>query len=187
VTTGKVLGGQRIVALLRQLVRPRKVNPSRVVVRQLRPDDIVRFFPPKELSLAEKWLARQVRGEIYIAVAEVDGVPVGRRCLDLERYRAAGAVYGFAASVLPQWRSRGIGAVIDAHCQAVALAKGFRAIRCSGDKTNLRARSWHERLGYRIVGDRIEHWVEGDGREVTADCWDFERRFDPANAKADVR
>ena len=64
---------------------------------------------------------------------------------------------------------------MDAHSEAVALAKGFRAIRCSVEKTNPRARSWHERLGYRAIGERVIHWVEADGREVTADCWDFER------------
>ena len=122
---------RRLTTFLRLLIPPRKLDPSRVVVRQLRPDDLERFFPPRELPLAEKWLAMQERGEIYIAVAEVDGASVGRRCLNLQEYAAIGVVYGFAASVLPQWRSRGVGAMLDAHSEAVALAKGFRAIRCS--------------------------------------------------------
>jgi ribosomal protein S18 acetylase RimI-like enzyme len=101
--------------------------------------------------LAEKWLARQGHGELYIAVAEIDGAPAGRRCLNVEHYAAIGAGYCFAASVLPQWRSRGIGAIIDAHLAAVALKKGLRVLRCVVEKSNPRARSWHERLGYRVT------------------------------------
>jgi ribosomal protein S18 acetylase RimI-like enzyme len=168
-----VLG--RLTTLLRRLVPPRKLDPSRIFVRQLRRDDLERLFPPFELGLAEKWLAMQERGEIYVAVAEVDGAPVGRRCLQLQHLAASGVVYGFAASVLVEWRARGIGTLIDAHSEAIALAKGFRAMRCSVAKSNVRGQAWHERLGYRIIGERIVHWVEGDGREVTQDCWDFER------------
>jgi len=169
----------RLRTFLRLLFSPRKLDSSRVVVRQLRPDDLERFFPPIELALAKKWLAMQGRGELYIAVAEVDGAPAGRRCLNVEQYAAIGAGYCFAASVLPQWRSRGIGALIDAHLAAVASKKGLRALHCVVEKSNPRARSWHERLGYRVTGERVVHWVEGDGREVTADCWELERRLNP--------
>ena len=128
--------------------------------------------------MAEKWLARQGHGELYIAVAEIDGAPAGRRCLNVEHYAAIGAGYCFAASVLPQWRSRGIGTMIDAHLAAVALKKGLRVLRCVVEKSNPRARSWHERLGYRVTGESVVHWVDADGHEVAADCWEFERPLD---------
>ena len=165
----------RLTTSIRRLLPPRKLDPSRVVVRQLRRDDLERIFPPRELPLAEKWLARQARGEIYVAVAEVDDTPVGRRCLELEHYRALGVAYAFGASVLTEWRSRGVGTMIDVHFEAIALAKGFRALRCSVEKSNVRAQAWHERLGYRVIGERIVQWVEPDGREVSPDCWEFER------------
>ena len=163
----------------RRLLPARKLNPSRIVVRQFRRDDLEKLFMPIEFALAEQWLAQQERGEVYIVVAEVDGTPVGRRGLDLARCAKIGAVYGFAASVRSQWRSRGVGAAMDAHSKSIARAKGFRAIRCSVDKNNPRSRIWHERLGYQIIGEEVQHWVEADGREVTADCWEFERALIP--------
>jgi hypothetical protein len=55
---------------------------SAVVIRSLRAEDVERFFEQAELATGAEWLARQERGELYVAVAEVDGQPVGHRCLD---------------------------------------------------------------------------------------------------------
>ena len=101
---------------------------------------------------------------------------MGRRCLELTDVRGIG--YCFAASVRPQWRSRGIGAEIDRHLEQVARAWGLRALRSQAAKSNERAVSWHERQGDRRTGERILRYTSGvDGREVVVDCWTFERQL----------
>src|SRR5689334_23262671 len=91
---------------------PADGSPPRVVFRRLRRDDVAQCFPAAGRAIAEEWLARQDRGELTIAVAEVDGLPVGRRCLDFTCYPQLHVGYCFAATVRPEWRSRGIGSLL---------------------------------------------------------------------------
>jgi ribosomal protein S18 acetylase RimI-like enzyme len=150
-----------------------------IVIRRLQVDDLATCFTPQTRALGAEWLARQEREELYVAVAEVDGAPVGHRCLDFTYNPETGAAYCFAANVWPEWRSRGIGSSLDEHFAEVARAKGFRALRCVVAKHNTRARSWHERLGYHCIGDGEVRWTEPDGRAVAVDCWHFERPLFP--------
>lgn len=138
--------------------------------------DLARLFETPYRELGQEWLGRQDRGELYVAVAEVGGVPAGRRCLDFASLARAGAVYCFAATVLPHWRSRGIGALIDRHCQAIARARGFHAIQTAVSKSNVRGIAWHKRLGYHRIAERVVRWQEPDGQHES-DCWVLERRW----------
>jgi ribosomal protein S18 acetylase RimI-like enzyme len=85
------------------------------------------------------------------------------------------AGYCFAAVVRREWRSQGIGTRIDEHVESVARARGLRALRCKIDKKNTRSISWHERLGYKRIGESVVRWTTVDGRELEVDCWKFER------------
>jgi GNAT superfamily N-acetyltransferase len=154
-----------------------------VTVRQLRAADVDLLFAPVGRGLAAKWLRRQERGEIYVAVAEVEGEPVGRRCLDLSSFADRGEGELFAAVVRPEWRSRGVATAIQAHLDEVARRKGLRVLRSVVVKGNERARRWHERIGDRLVGERLVRWTEPDGRKVEEDCWDFERELGSASGK----
>lgn len=154
-----------------------------VTVRQLRPADVDLLFAPVGRGLAAKWLRRQERGEIYVAVAEVEGEPVGRRCLDFTSFAKDGAGEVFAAVVRPEWRSRGVATAIQAHLDDVARRKGLRVLRSVVVKGNERARRWHERIGDRLIGERLVRWTEPDGRKVEEDCWDFERELGPSSGK----
>jgi GNAT superfamily N-acetyltransferase len=159
-------------------VRPRvsKRGAARpIIVRALRADDLDALFGARERALGEEWLAGHECGEIYVAVAEVGGVPVGRRCLDLTSHADEGVPFAFAAAVRPDWRSRGIGSMLDAHLAEVALARGFRVLRCTVAKHNTRAIAWHDRLGYRCIGEGIHSWIDPEGHEVVVDCWELER------------
>jgi ribosomal protein S18 acetylase RimI-like enzyme len=146
--------------------------------RPLRAEDIEDLFLPDECAIAQEWLARQERGELYVAVAEVDGEAVARRCLDYTCSAEVGAAYCFAASVMGDLRSRGIGTALDRHFEEVALARGFHTLQCVSVKSNLRALSWHERLGYRRVGEDVIRWQEPDG-EREFECWLMERPLGP--------
>jgi GNAT superfamily N-acetyltransferase len=149
-----------------------------LVIRPLRPEDVKgAIFRPDEDTLAAGWLEKQERGELYVAVAELDGAAIGRRCLDFTYYGDEGIGYGFAAVVLDEWRSHGVGSMIDRHLEQVARARGMHALRSVADKTNERAVRWHERQGDRRTGERIARWTEPDGREVEVDCWTFERKL----------
>jgi GNAT superfamily N-acetyltransferase len=144
-------------------------------IRCLSADELERFTRPHERVLLARWLEQQERGEVYIAVAWIDGVPVGRRCLDFTNYGDQGIGFGFAASVRPEWRSRGIASRIDRHLEQVARERGLHALRSVAAKDNDRAVRWHERQGDRRTGERVLSWTEADGREVEVDCWTFER------------
>jgi GNAT superfamily N-acetyltransferase len=146
-----------------------------LVIRPMCAHDVEGFFEPSERALAAEWLAKQARGELYVAVAEIDGVPVGRRCLDFTYFGDQRIGYGFAAAVLSEWRSRGIGSMIDRHLEDVARARGMHALRSVAEKSNEGAVRWHEQQGDRRTGERVVGWTDLDGREVGVDCWTFER------------
>lgn len=153
-----------------------------LVFRALRADDLEHLWPPSERAQAAAWLARQERGEMYVAVAEVDGVPVGRRCLDLTLLADRTVGFAFGAGVVENWRRRGIASALEKHLEEVARARGLRAIRSTAVKHNAQAVRWHEHIGDRLVGDGVVRWTEYDGREVERDCWMYERSLEPEPA-----
>jgi ribosomal protein S18 acetylase RimI-like enzyme len=157
----------------------RRGRRGALVIRPLSAEDVEGpLFAPGERRLAAEWLAKQERGAVYVAVAELDGVPVGRRCLDFELFGDKGIGYCFAASVRPRWRSRGIGSKIDRHLEQVARERGMHALRSQAAKSNESAVRWHEQQGDRRTGERIERYISGiHGGEVVVDCWTFERQL----------
>jgi len=151
---------------------------EQIRLRPLRSADLERLFTLELRPDGEAWLAKQERGERFVAVAEADGVPVGQAGLDLVRYERERIAYVFGVGVTPEWRSRGIGAKLQTHLEQIAVARGFRALRCHVAKHNTRALSWYERLGYRQIGEGVIRWTEGGVRVVEADCWELERLLD---------
>jgi len=149
--------------------------PGELAFRPLRAEDAERLFRPGQEALVQEWLTRQEGGGLYVAVAELDGVPVGRRCLDFTYYAGQGIAYCFAASVQPEWRSRGIGSMLDRHLAEVAHARGCHTLRCVAAKHNDGAVRWHERIGDRRTGECVASWTEPDGREKKVECWRYER------------
>lgn len=150
---------------------------TRLVIRPLCAEDVEALFAPGEGALAAEWLAKQERGELYVAVAELDGVAIGRRCLDFTYFGHLGIGYGFGASVRDEWRSRGIGSMIDRHLEEVARARGMHTLRSAAAKSNEGAVRWHEKVGDRRTGESVERWTNPDGREVAVECWTFERQL----------
>jgi ribosomal protein S18 acetylase RimI-like enzyme len=116
---------------------------------------------------------------MYVAVGEIDGAAVARSCL-LYNYKSDPPnAYLFAASVSPEWRSRGIGSALRAHTERLARSRGMYHIYSHSAKDNPRAAAWQERMGYRRVGEETIRWEEVDGRNVESLCWKFERTFTP--------
>ena len=144
--------------------------------RALDAEDLTRIFEPHERELGREWLARQAEGELYVAVAEASGVPVGRRCLNFTWRSDVGAAYCFGFLVKPDWRSRGIGTQLDRHCETVARGRGFKALQCAIARDNPRGLAWHHRIGYRTIDQRIVRWQE-QGTDCELDAWIVERRW----------
>ena len=138
--------------------------PEGLAIRKLRAEDLPRFFFPQDLPLGEKWLGQQKRGEMYVAVGEVDGVAVGRSCLLYNDNGDPPSGYAFATTVSAEWRSRGIGSALVAHNERVAHSRGLYHLFSHTAKDNPRAAAWRERMGYRRVGEETIHWQEVDGR-----------------------
>ena len=145
-----------------------------LTIRKMLAEDLDRLFDHRSRPAGEYWLQQQMRGEVYAAVAEWDGMPVGRVCLNVAQFAAAKEAYLWSAHVEPEFQSRGVGSAIFHHLEQVAREHDLRSIRLEVNKTNLRARSLYERLGYRVIGPSIGRWsyVE-DGRmvEVVEDNW----------------
>jgi hypothetical protein len=72
----------------------RQPHPAReLTIRPLRPSDLDRLFDDRSRQFGENWLERQATGEVYIAVAELDGTPVARIGLDFISHLQHGAAH----------------------------------------------------------------------------------------------
>jgi ribosomal protein S18 acetylase RimI-like enzyme len=77
----------------------------------------------------------------------LDGKPIGRIWL----HRAPSEHHLVDISLLPEFQNRGIGAALIAEAIAAARAAGVR-LSCSVAVTNRGSLRFHQRLGFRIVG-----------------------------------
>jgi ribosomal protein S18 acetylase RimI-like enzyme len=152
-----------------------------VSIRLLEEGDADRIFSPQTRAAAGDWLAGQQRGAYYIAVAVVDGAPVGRAGLNFEGTGLPDTPFLWAAHVEPEWQGRGIGTTLMRHLEDVARARGMRAIRLFVSKENPRAQALYERLGYSVDGEGVDRWSYEDAGEtiyVADPCWTMEKVLD---------
>jgi ribosomal protein S18 acetylase RimI-like enzyme len=147
-------------------------------LRSLRRADLDEIFSAGGRPHGDRWLERQERGDLHVAVAELEGVPVGRVTLDFVRLAGDAAAHLSAAHVEQPYRSRGIGTALMLHLEEVARGRGFASIRLAVAKDNDRARRLYERLGYDVCGEEINRWSYLDGDrwiEEAEDCWTMEK------------
>jgi ribosomal protein S18 acetylase RimI-like enzyme len=166
------------------IARSRRLSAEEVSIRQLAERDLEHLFGERVRHFGEKWLRRQRRSEVYIAVAEVDGIPVGRMGLDFARRSDERIAYLWSAHVEPRWQSRGIGTLLIGHLEKNARACGIDAIRLAVAKENTRARALYERHGYAVIGEEVARWSYHDGErtvEIVDDCWTMEKRLPSTN------
>lgn len=118
---------------------------------------------------------RQVKGDNLILVAEANGFPVGRLCVDLVKGQkdSIGVLWAFA--VFPPLQNLGIGTRLMIAAEDVLSGKGYRVAEIGAGKDNPRARRLYERLGYRVVRDNVEEWdvttPEGTLLHEVSDEW----------------
>ena len=157
------------------------VEERRVTFRRLAHSDLDRIFSRLSRQKGVEWLAAQERGHVHVAVAEVDGAPVGRAGLNLVKKAREGVAILWAAHVEPGWQSRGLGSLLFAHLEDVARSRGFSVIELGVGKENPRAQALYERLGYTVCGEQVERWSYRDGDveiPVVEDCWLMRKRLD---------
>ena len=154
--------------------------PPRLQIRPLEPADLQVLFTHANRHWGARWLERQAADEVHVAVAVVDGLPVGRVGLDLVR-RAPDASFVWAAHVEHDWQSRGVGTALMRRLEEVTRERGLRAIELYVGKDNPRAQALYERLGYRVVGETTTRWSYRDerGQEVveSEDVWWMRKRL----------
>jgi GNAT superfamily N-acetyltransferase len=156
------------------------IEAERVTFRRLTGSDLDRIFSRLSRQKGVEWLEAQERGHVHVAVAEVDGAPVGRAGLDLVKKGNEGVAILWAAHVEPAWQSRGVGSLLFAHLEDVARSRGFSVIELGVGKKNPRARGLYARLGYTIWGEQVERWSYRDGDveiPVVEDCWLMRKRL----------
>jgi ribosomal protein S18 acetylase RimI-like enzyme len=157
---------------------------SQPTIRPLCAGDLdQRIFNPRSRPFGVEWLERQERAEVYIAVAELDGIPVGRIGIDFKRDNDKAVPYLWSAHVDSEFQSRGIGTAIMLHLEQIALQRGFAIIEIEVGKDNPRARQLYERLGYHIYGEAIGRWSYRDRDrvvEVVDDNWSMRKTLTPS-------
>lgn len=117
------------------------------------------------------------QGSRVFLVASVGGQPVGRATLDFSAPRAPGGTLFRNAWVEPEWRSRGIGAALVRRAEKIAEARGFAALDCLVRTDNPRAFALYRRLGFELVGDEVNRYVDDAGEAVEEDCWSLRKRL----------
>jgi ribosomal protein S18 acetylase RimI-like enzyme len=154
-----------------------------LTIRPLREDDLDALFRRGARQFGARWLERQAQGKVYVAVAELDGRPVGRVGLDFSRPAASGGVWLWAASIEAEYQSRGVGSALIAHLEETARERGYTTMLLQVGKENLRAQALYERLGYTVCGEAIEHWSYQDETGKTVEmleaCWNMQKPLQP--------
>jgi len=122
---------------------------------------------------------RQQRGELLMLVATVGGFPVGQIWIDLTRQRHQRTGMLFALRVLFLFRGSGIGRVLVRAAEAELRRRGFTHAEIGAEKDNPRARALYERLGYTVIGERVDpltyHKPDGERVEIGVDQWILSR------------
>ena len=135
--------------------------------------------------------AQQRDGRLTYLIAWLDGIPVGHTMV-----RWTGATDAFVADrisgcahvedlfVMPELRSRGIGAQILARAERLSSERGFKQIGLAVGIDNPRARSLYERLGYMDTGFGVFEIggsyrdIQGRQREWSEVCEYLVKRLD---------
>jgi ribosomal protein S18 acetylase RimI-like enzyme len=120
-------------------------------------------------------LDRQARGEAVVLLPTLDDEPIGHMAVDVVRLRDQGGVYLYWLHIRDEFQRNGIGTAVINRAEQVAQEHGRTFSEIAVEKTNTGARRLYERLGYRLVGERLDTWIadqaDGEHVEVVDDCW----------------
>jgi len=134
----------------------------------------------------QAFLDRQARGEAVILLPTLDDEPVGHLAVDLVQLQDEGGVYLYWFHVLDPFARKGIGTAVIKRAEQIAIETGRHFSEIAVGKTNDAARRLYERLGYRLLGDRVDRWTadqpDGSQVEVVDDNWVLRKSLDEQHA-----
>ncbi|CAN5794531.1 hypothetical protein BH10CHL1_BH10CHL1_09960 [soil metagenome] len=139
-------------------------------IRPARQTDLDRILWGNEHLRASRqaFLDRQTRGEAVILLPTLDDEAIGHLAIDLVRLQDEGGVYLYWFHVLDPFARKGIGTAVVQRAEQIAVEKGRTFSEIAVGKTNDAARRLYARLGYQLVGERVDSWLsdQPDGSQV---------------------
>lgn len=139
-------------------------------IRQARQTDLERILWGNEHQRASRqaFLDRQARGEIVMLLPTLDDEPIGHLAIDLVALQDEGGVYLYWFHVLDPFARRGIGTAVIKRAEEIAVQAGRTFSEIAVGKNNPDARRLYERLGYQLIGERVDSWLSAqpDGSQV---------------------
>lgn len=138
---------------------------SHLLVRRLTETDLDRVMEIELAAYPHPW----TRGIFS------DCLRVGYECWGIQAHdvlaayavmtHAAGESHLLNLCVAPQWQRRGLGGILLAHCQRLAVGYGCESMFLEVRPSNQAGLKLYERNGFEQVGQRPEYYTAGDGRE----------------------
>lgn len=140
------------------------------------------FYAQRELI--EEAFARHLAGENVMILAIANRFPVGQVWIDLEKKRNERVGVLWALRVLPPFQGHGLGTRLISEAEAMLQKRSLVCAELAVEKSNPRAKSLYQRLGYRVIGSHVERWdyltPEGQCVEAHADEWVLQKTLAPA-------
>lgn len=126
-----------------------------------------------QTAMEDSWL-----GGVDVLVGEVGGVrPIAHGAIDHRKSPDAAEIWMLA--VHEAWQGLGVGTALIEALEGRALEAGFEATQLSVELDNPRAQELYERLGYRPIGRRVEHWPRDEGTMRAAPALLLRRELGP--------
>jgi len=124
---------------------------------------------------------RQQHGDIIMLLGVIGGFPAAQIWIDLVRQKRDLVGMLYALRVFFPLQGSGLGRLLVRAAEIELRTRGFRAAEIGAEKENPRARALYERLGYAVIGERVDPLVyrQPDGKlvEDTVDQWILSREL----------
>lgn len=135
------------------------------MVRQLVEDDLDRVMEIELQSYPYPW-TRGIFSDCLRVGYECWGLQAGA---DLAGYcvfnHAAGESHLLNLCVAPQWRKRGLGGILLAHCLRTVTVLGCECMFLEVRPSNPAAYNLYRANGFEVIGERPGYYSAGEGRE----------------------
>mgnify|MGYP001245891064 CR=1 FL=1 len=136
------------------------------------------LYAPHRSVIREAFAAQQ-RGDGLMLLGIAAGFPVGQVWIDLARKRAEGVAVLWAVRTFHALHGAGIGRHLMSTAERLLRERGIPRAELVVERSNESARSFYERLGWRVVGPVSEtfRFVTPDGQAVEErmDAWLMEK------------
>lgn len=152
------------------------IHPA-ITIRHARQDDLRKLewfglLTPVRDHI-ERAYHRAQQGNMIFLVADMNGFPIGQVWIEIHAREGIGLMQ--ALRVLEPLRNLGIGTRLIFAAERVLIERGLYRAEINVTFDNTHAKRLYERLGYRVIHDRIVRWEytppNGDPQEVTEQVW----------------